>query len=124
MKILLVSMRHTYGESDRELSFEYFNFYLVLISMGHEVELFDYMSELRTVGKAAMNIMLLDKVRGWRPHLTLFSLYTDQFDPLAVDALRKYTKTFCFFQYYNNNYRPIYHLENFLLYVATLIHDF
>ena len=97
MKILLVSMRHTYGESDRELSFEYFNFYLVLISMGHEVELFDYMSELRTVGKAAMNNKLLDKVRGWRPHLTLFSLFTNQFDPLAVDALRKYTKTFCFF---------------------------
>jgi hypothetical protein len=23
-------------------------------------------------------------------------------------------KTYCFFQYYNNNYRPIYHLENYL----------
>ena len=31
-------------------------------------------------------------------------------------------KTFTFFQYYNNNYRPIYHLENFLLYVVSVIH--
>jgi hypothetical protein len=33
-------------------------------------------------------------------------------------------KTFCFFQYYNNNYRPIYHVENYLLYLAKIIHDF
>lgn len=31
-------------------------------------------------------------------------------------------KTYCFFQYYNNNYRPIYHVENFLLYLAKQIH--
>ena len=30
--------------------------------------------------------------------------------------------TYCFFQYYNNNYRPIYHVENYLLYLAKLIH--
>ena len=33
-------------------------------------------------------------------------------------------KTFCFFQYYNNNYRPIYHLENYLFYLIKLIHNF
>ena len=33
-------------------------------------------------------------------------------------------KTYCFFQYYNNNYRPIYHVENYLLYLAKLIHKF
>ena len=32
-------------------------------------------------------------------------------------------KTYCFFQYYNNNYRPIYHLENYLLYLSTQIHN-
>ena len=32
-------------------------------------------------------------------------------------------KTYCFFQYYNNNYRPIYHVENYLLYLAKLIHN-
>jgi hypothetical protein len=33
-------------------------------------------------------------------------------------------KTYTFLQYYNNNYRPIYHLENFLLYLTALIHGF
>ena len=28
-------------------------------------------------------------------------------------------KTYCFFQYYNNNYRPIYHVENYFLYLAN-----
>jgi len=31
-------------------------------------------------------------------------------------------KTYCFFQYYNNNYRPIYHVENYFLYLAKIIH--
>ena len=33
-------------------------------------------------------------------------------------------KTYSFFQYYNNNYRPIYHLENYLFYIAAVIHKF
>jgi hypothetical protein len=33
-------------------------------------------------------------------------------------------KTYCFFQYYNNNYRPIYHLENYLFYLTQLVHNF
>lgn len=32
-------------------------------------------------------------------------------------------KTYIFFQYYNNNYRPIYHLENYLLYLVVVIHE-
>ncbi len=33
-------------------------------------------------------------------------------------------KTYSFFQYYNNNYRPIYHVEKYLLYLAKLIHKY
>jgi len=33
-------------------------------------------------------------------------------------------RTYCFFQYYNNNYRPIYHLENYLLYLSKMIHNY
>ena len=33
-------------------------------------------------------------------------------------------KTYCFFQYYNNNYRPIYHLEKYLFNLAKIIHKF
>ena len=32
-------------------------------------------------------------------------------------------KTFVFFKYYNNNYRPIYHLENYILYLISEIHE-
>jgi hypothetical protein len=33
-------------------------------------------------------------------------------------------KTYSFFQYYNNNYRPIYHLENYLLYISSLVNNY
>jgi hypothetical protein len=33
-------------------------------------------------------------------------------------------KTYSFLQYYNNNYRPIYHVENYLLFLAQTIHGF
>ena len=97
MKILLACMLHSYGDPKREYSFEYFNFYQVLEEMGHEVELFDYAAEIRVLGREGMNLKLLARVQEWRPTMTLFSLYTDQFDPETVNELRAYTKTFCFF---------------------------
>lgn len=33
-------------------------------------------------------------------------------------------KTYRFFKYYNNNYRPIYHLESYLFYLTSIIHGF
>jgi hypothetical protein len=39
----------------------------------------------------------------------------EQLSPILI-------KTYCFFQYYNNNYRPIYHMENYLLSLAKIIH--
>jgi hypothetical protein len=33
-------------------------------------------------------------------------------------------KTYSFFQYYNNNYRPIYHLEKYLFYLIQTIHNY
>lgn len=97
MKVLLACMLHPYGDSRRGYSYEYYNFYLSLKQMGHEVELFDYMSEFRSLGKESMNQELLSRVREWRPALVLFSLYTDQFLPSVVEQLRAYTTTFCFF---------------------------
>ncbi|QWD60431.1 glycosyltransferase [Polynucleobacter sp. MWH-UH35A] len=44
-----------------------------------------------------MNQKLLKLVQEWKPAITLFSLYTDQFNPEVVDELRRYTKTICFF---------------------------
>jgi len=33
-------------------------------------------------------------------------------------------KTYSFFQYFNNNYRPIYHLENYFYFLVTLIQKY
>jgi hypothetical protein len=33
-------------------------------------------------------------------------------------------KTYSFLKYYNNNYRPIYHLESYLLYLTSVINEF
>ena len=33
-------------------------------------------------------------------------------------------KTYVFLKYYNNNYRPIYHLESYLFYLISIIHGF
>jgi hypothetical protein len=33
-------------------------------------------------------------------------------------------KTYSFLKYYNNNYRPIYHVESYLFYLIRLIHEF
>ncbi len=44
---------------------------------------------------------------------------------LSPDNLTKtYINTFEFLQYYNNNYRPIYHLENYLYNLINKIHGF
>ena len=33
-------------------------------------------------------------------------------------------KTYIFLKYYNNNYRPIYHLESYLFYLTSIIHGY
>jgi hypothetical protein len=33
-------------------------------------------------------------------------------------------KTYIFLKYYNNNYRPIYHLESYLFYIISIVHGF
>ena len=45
-------------------------------------------------------------------------------DIVKPDFLNKLLfKTCNFFKYYNNNYRPIYHLESYILYIIDYIHE-
>ena len=90
-------MLHTYGDSKREYSYEYFNFFLTLQAMGHDVKLFDYMGEMHAEDKQIINRKLLALAQEWRPDVAMFSLYTDQFDSQTVQDLRQLTKTFGFF---------------------------
>ena len=44
---------------------------------------------------------------------------------LTNDKLYKiFLKMYPFLKYYNNNYRPIYHLENFMIYLCKTIYEF
>lgn len=97
MKILLVCMAYDYGDPKRGHSYEYFNFYQSLLDLGHEVTLFDYMSEIEELGRAEMNCKLLEVVEAVKPAFAMFSLYTDQFDPATVKQVSQHTRTLCFF---------------------------
>lgn len=97
MNVMLVCMKHNYGNSNRELSYEYVNFYETLLTLGIEVHIFDYMEYFHQLGKDLMNALLLNEVKEKNPDLVIFSLYTDQLDFTTIDSIRKYSKTFCFF---------------------------
>ncbi len=97
LKIILVCMQYDYGVKARGYSYEYVNFYQVLVSMGHEVILFDFMEHLEQVGRSAMNQQLLHMVRAEMPDMAFFSLFRDEIEPATVLALRSITKTLCFF---------------------------
>jgi hypothetical protein len=42
----------------------------------------------------------------------------------SQDISKILLKTYNFLKYYNNNYRPIYHLESYLFYLITIIHGY
>ena len=97
MKILVVCMQFDYGNPERGLSYDYVNFYHTLQAMGHEVMLFDFMTELQQSDKSTMRQKLLSLVQSHKPDLAFFSLYTDEFDAQVIHEIRKHTKTLCFF---------------------------
>ena len=39
----------------------------------------------------------------------------------GASVTKMFIKTYSFFQYYNNNYRPIYHLEHYLFYLSVIM---
>jgi hypothetical protein len=41
-----------------------------------------------------------------------------------ADVSKILLKTYIFLKYYNNNYRPIYHLESYLFYLISIIHGY
>jgi spore maturation protein CgeB len=90
-------MQYDYGDPVRGHSYEYYNFFQSLQALGYDVTLFDYMDELKVLGKDGMNQKLLRLVADMRPDVAMFSLYTDQFEPETVEKLRLYTRTLCFF---------------------------
>ena len=54
----------------------------------------------------------------------ILSSLVDQKKICTEDLSAILLKTYGFFQYYNNNYRPIYHLENYLFFLVKIIHGY
>jgi hypothetical protein len=54
----------------------------------------------------------------------ILSTLVEQKKIMDSDMSNILIKTYSFLQYYNNNYRPIYHVENYLLYLTKIIHNF
>jgi spore maturation protein CgeB len=106
MRILLVSMLNNFGDESLGRSYEYYNFYLTLKKMGHEVELFDFMYQANIHGVAGMNKKLLERTAESNPMLTIFVLYTDQIYPQTVRAIRDISQTLGIF--YDDTWRKKY----------------
>jgi len=90
MRILYAAMKYDYGNPERGLSFEHYNFYHSLLHMGHDILYFDYMTLLQEHGREWMNQRLKEVVASEKPDLLFVILFTDQFDPLV---LREITET-------------------------------
>lgn len=105
-RLLVVAMKHPYGDATRGLSYEYTNIYGPLSRLGRDVAFFDFMTEVQTHGKAGMNQALVERVRSTRPDAVVFCLYQEEFDPAALAAVREVAKTMVV--YLDDNWRVEY----------------
>lgn len=80
MRILYVAPRYDYGQPERGLSFEHYNFHRCLESMGHDVIEFDFPTLFKQRGRTAMNDELLRINRQMRPDLLFAVAYADWLD--------------------------------------------
>ncbi|MGE5364448.1 MAG: glycosyltransferase [Bacteroidota bacterium] len=99
MKILAVLMKYDYGIETRGYSFEYNNVYMPLSDVfgSENVLLFDFMHEIKVLGRDGMNKKLLETVRTEKPDAAVFCLFEDEFDPATVEQLKEYTATAAYF---------------------------
>jgi spore maturation protein CgeB len=80
MKILYVAMKYDYGLPEQGLSFEHNNFFHSLVSMGHDIIYFDFMSLLKVHGRRWINGRIAQIVESERPDLLFSCLFTREFD--------------------------------------------
>ncbi len=117
MKAAVVIMQYDYGIKERGYSYEYINVYLPLCRVLGEnnVKLFDYYSEYRNSGKAAMNRKLEEFVAAEHPDIVVFCLFEEEFSPDTLTRIRDKTKTAAYFiddpwrRDYAEYWRPFFH---------------
>ncbi len=99
MKIFVALLKYDYGIIKNGLSYEYYNVYLPLCdAFGVDnVVLFDYLTEVKQKGKAGMNKILKEIITSEKPDISIFCLFTDEFDEATLSSLRRTTKTIVYF---------------------------
>jgi spore maturation protein CgeB len=105
MRILYVGMKYDYGDPERGLSFEHFNFYDTLIHMGHEIIYFDFMTELQQRGKGPMNRRLLDMVHVDKPDFLWCTLFSDELEIDTMRSISEATDTITFNWFCDDHWR-------------------
>ncbi|MDT3695092.1 MAG: glycosyltransferase [Ignavibacterium sp.] len=98
-KALIAILKYDYGVESRGYSFEYNNIYLPVCSLLKQsnVILFDFFSELKSLGRSGMNKKLKEIVIDEKPDFALFALFENEFDEDTISSLRDYTKTISYF---------------------------
>jgi spore maturation protein CgeB len=92
MRILLNIMKYDYGKKARGYSYEYESFYRTLLSMGHNVDVFDFLTIAKELGVKAMHQLLLQKIKKSNYDLLFTSLYTNEFN---IDFLNQLKNNAC-----------------------------
>ena len=99
MKLFVALMKYDYGVVERGFSYEYYNIYLPLCDVygAGNVLLFDYFAEVKKSGKIEMNKKLKDAIKNEKPDVSLFCLFTYEFDEDTLISLKEFTKTVVYF---------------------------
>jgi spore maturation protein CgeB len=97
IRVLLATMNDDYGMPERGRSYEHENLLLPLRRVYPGLITFDYMARLRAVGRQQMNSELIGKVRRERPHITIITMYTDQFEPATIREISRDTISVAYF---------------------------
>ena len=88
-----MGMKYDYGFPERGLSFEHWNFFSTLESLGHDILYFDFKTLHDELGHANMNERLWALVRAERPDLLFSVLFKEELDKDVVRRISQETTT-------------------------------
>jgi spore maturation protein CgeB len=89
LRLLYIAPRHENGNPARGLSYEENHFLPALAALGFDVLRLDSLGLVRRVGPRVAGEILVEAAFRYRPHVAFFVLFKDDFDPDAVEELRR-----------------------------------
>ncbi len=114
MKILYVATKYDYGNPERGLSFEHWNFFHSLSEIGHEILYFDFMSLYQEQGRTIMNRRLQEVATSESPDLLFTFLARDELDKSVIQYISHETDTLTLNWFADDHWR----FDNFSRYWA------